>query len=686
MDPRCRIELLGGLSVRQGDRVITRFRMQKIGGLLAYLAYYADRPHPREMLIELLWPECDLDAGRNRLSMSLSSLRNQLEPPGVPAGTVIQADQISVQLNPAAITTGVADFEAARRAAAQAGSAAERVQALTRAAELYRGPLLPGHYEEWALSEQQRLAEASLQVLRELAADLERLGDLPRALETARAAVSADPLREESHRELMRLCAAAGEPEAALRQYRELERILAGELGSSPAPATRLISQQIALGRGDEQAERARAQQGGRRAVKHKAPAGVRDARLTHPPPPPPLASRLPLQLNRFFGRHAELERLTEMLAPGEPSAGGDGASEQVGPVPQHRTPHTENRLVTLTGPGGTGKTRLALEATGRLVEAFQGAVWFVPLGEVSDARRLPDAILEALRISRAASTESLDQAIAALSQRPTLQVLDNLEHLLDGGAAALVQDLLQQAPGLAVLSTSRQSLDLPGERESPVAPLPVPSIGEGLEPAALAGNESVQLFVDRAQAVRPDFQVTRRNAAAIAELCDRLEGIPLAIELAAARSQVLTPARMLSQILPSPARGREGGGVARRLDLLIGRRRGVAERHRTLRAALDWSYHLLSPELRHFFARLSVFRGGWTLEAAEAIADDPLTRVPRLRIVRNRTAWGVEWTPSMKLHQSPTRKPLSSPNPQSAIRNPQWMPLTPWPSSATAP
>src|SRR5207248_2230302 len=174
-------------------------------------------------------------------------------------------------------------------------------------------------------------------------------------------------------------------------------------------------------------------------------------------------------------------------------------------------------------------------------------------------------------------------------------------EQLVAGGAI-LVQELLARAPSLQCLVTSRQRLDVAGEREFPVQPLPRPGGAGDWTPEPLLAFESVQLFVDRAQAVKPDFQVTPANAAALAELCDRLEGIPLAVELAAARAQLLTPAQMLDQL-------------SRRFDFLVSRRRDVPERHRTLRGALDWSYQLLYPELQRFFARLSVLRGGWTLE-----------------------------------------------------------------------
>jgi DNA-binding SARP family transcriptional activator len=225
VDRRWRIELLGGLVAQREDRVVTRFQTQKTRSLLGYLAYRHHRSHPRDFLIELLWPECEARAGRNRLSQALSSLRHQFEPPGTPAGSVILATRTAVQLSPAAISTDVTEFDDLLRAAERVSSAVEQSQMLAEAVELYRGELLPGCFEEWIFPERERLAQADLQALRRLTRYFEQADDLPNALNYARRAVAAEPLCEEARQELIRLLAAAGQPEAALRQYLELERL-----------------------------------------------------------------------------------------------------------------------------------------------------------------------------------------------------------------------------------------------------------------------------------------------------------------------------------------------------------------------------------------------------------------------------------------------------------------------------
>jgi predicted ATPase len=316
-------------------------------------------------------------------------------------------------------------------------------------------------------------------------------------------------------------------------------------------------------------------------------------------------AGHLPLQFTRFFGREEEIARLRDLLLT------------------------DETRLVTLTGAGGTGKTRLALAAADRLRKAFEGALWFVPLQDLADAHLILDKTVEALRLPRSPHVGPMEQLVVFLSRQPSLLLLDNFEHLVSEGAI-LIQTLLERVETLQLVVTSRHRLDLVGEREFPVGPLPVPVESYELSverPAKTASSElstfnaqlstlaacpSVQLFVDRAQQVRPDFQVTQGNAAVVTELCERLEGIPLALELAAARAGVLTPAQMLAHL-------------EHRFDFLVSRQRDTAARHRTLRAAIDWSYRLLTPELQRFFARLSVFRGGWTLEAAQAVCEQPV-------------------------------------------------------------
>jgi predicted ATPase/DNA-binding SARP family transcriptional activator len=630
MDQPWQIELFGWLRATQGDRVVSRFRSRKAEALLAYLAYFRQRSHPRPQLVELLWPECDPSAGQERLSVELTSLRRQLEPPGVPNGAVLVATRTTVQLSPAACVSDVSLFEAALQAARQDENPAERARQLAAAAELYRGELLPGCFEEWILSERQRLAEELRQALHELVGLLEEAGDTPGALKWARRAVAADPLDEESHGRLIHLLLASGQIEAARAQYEQSEHLLLRELGSGLSPEIRGLIMDLSPSKDRPPCAPAGSRGKRRRrstvsphleplpAGPAASPGNEEGARIALPMHGPGGAARpsgnLPLRFTRFFGREREIARLCEMV--------GDFT--------------TETRLVTLTGPGGTGKTRLALQAAQRLRDAYPGGVWFVSLLDLTDPALIPDQMRLSLRLPQTPHGEALEQAVAFLSSQPSLMLLDNFEHLVEGGVET-VQKLLEQVEHLTVLVTSRRRLGLEGEREFPVAPLPVPGVQafrhsgvqEGVRAKdlplnartperlnALVGCPSVALFVDRAQAVQPDFQVTAHNAETVAGLCRRLEGLPLAIELAAARAGVLTAQQMLARI-------------EQRFELLVRRHRAADPRHRSLRAALDWSYQLLSPELQRFFSRLSIFRGGWIVEAVTVVCwEDQTTAV----------------------------------------------------------
>jgi len=236
-----KIEMLGRLRVVRGETEITRFRTAKTGTLLAYLGYYLRRSHPRDQLVDLFWPEEDESAGRHNLRNALSSLRQQLEPGPEWAGKVILADRFSVQLNPATVTTDVAEFEAAVRSSAQAVSDTERVLLLSEAVTLYRDELLPAAYEDWCLGERERLAGLYLGALRELMARMENAGDVDRAVDYARQALRADPLSEDLHIDLMHLLSVAGQLSAALRQYRQLETVLARELEEKPSPRAQAV-------------------------------------------------------------------------------------------------------------------------------------------------------------------------------------------------------------------------------------------------------------------------------------------------------------------------------------------------------------------------------------------------------------------------------------------------------------
>jgi predicted ATPase/DNA-binding CsgD family transcriptional regulator len=257
-----------------------------------------------------------------------------------------------------------------------------------------------------------------------------------------------------------------------------------------------------------------------------------------------------------------------------------------------------ETRLVTLTGPGGVGKTRLAVAAADALRDELGGQVWFVPIAPVRDADLVLPTVAQALGATEQNGEDWMGAIARVLNGRDTLVIVDNAEHVIDG--AARVAALVSRVPGLTLLFTSREALRIRGEREFPVAPLGTPS-------SDADGSPAVTLFIERARAVRPDFTVTNENATAVAEICRRLDGLPLAIELAAARTKVLAPQALLNRL-------------SHRLQLLTGGPRDLPTRQQTMRDALGWSYDLLQPVEKRLFQLMAVFSGGAGLDALEAL------------------------------------------------------------------
>ncbi|MBW3671017.1 MAG: tetratricopeptide repeat protein [Acidobacteria bacterium] len=293
------------------------------------------------------------------------------------------------------------------------------------------------------------------------------------------------------------------------------------------------------------------------------------------------VAHSLPASLTPLIGRESERVSIGELLA-----------RDQI-------------RLVVLTGPSGTGKTRLALQVAADLVSRFDGGVWFVPLAAVVDPERLPSAIAQSLGLKESGTRPMVEVLKERLRAKRTLLVLDNFEQIVEAGP--LVTDILAACPEVEVLVTSRATLHLSGEHDFPLLPLPLPDMLGPASPENISASPAVTLFMERARAARPDFVLTPDNARAVAEICARLDGLPLAIELAAARIRVLSPEVMRTRL-------------ENRLELLTGGPRDFPERQQTMRGAIAWSYDLLGEDERLLFRRSSVFVGGCTLEALGAV------------------------------------------------------------------
>ena len=374
------------------------------------------------------------------------------------------------------------------------------------------------------------------------------------------ALTAANTLHEPLHGRLMLALYRAGRQADALAAYQRAREVLDAELGLTPGAELRDLQEAI---------------------LRQEAHLGPPAPAATTPAGPPPVrpARRLPPRLTSFLGRDADLHRVSVLLGSA--------------------------RLVTVTGPGGVGKTSLALEAARRTADHVHDGVAFVRLGGVTDPVQVPQAVLAALEIRDVATATAEDQLLGHLRNRAVLLVLDNCEHLADA-CALLAEQLLESCPRVRLLATSREPLAARGEVQCAIDPLPVPPPTADM--AELIGSAAVRLFLDRASGVLPDFELGEENRSAVAEICRHLDGMPLAIELAAARVAAL----------PLDELARRMGD---RFALLTTGPRTAEARQRTLRATVDWSYRMLTDPERVLMQRLSVFRGNWRLDAVQAVA-----------------------------------------------------------------
>jgi predicted ATPase len=512
---------------------------QKRRALLAALLLEANHVVSRDRLIDALWGEDPPDTARNTIQVYISQLRKLL-PEGAletaPPGYRLVIEPESVDL-----------FEFVRlsqagRTALTTGDATRAADTLRAALALWRGPPLADlAWEPFAHGEIVRLEELRLAALEDrIDADLAlgRHGQLVGELERL---VAEQPLRERLRGQLMLALYRAGRQADALAVYQRARKTLVDELGIEPSDSLRKLERAIL----------------------------AHDPSLNAPQARPTTERRVPTQPTPLLGRERELAALADVVR------------------------RDDTHLITLTGIGGIGKSRLALELVRRLAPEFQDGPAVAILATLRDPALVPRAILEALEIPEVGQDPE-DVLLRALADSELLLLVDNFEQVLP--AAPTIARLLEAAPRLKVIVTSRAPLHIAAEREFPVPPL--------------ADDEAAELFIDRAQAANPEFALSEQNATAVAELCARLEGLPLAIELAAARTKILPPAALLSRL-------------GNRLELLTGGRRDAPRHQQTLRMTLDWSYDLLEPDVQRLFARLGAFAGGCTLASAEAVCSD---------------------------------------------------------------
>ena len=552
-----------------------------LGGLkprlvLAVLLVHRNAVVSVDRLCDVLWSEEQPPSAVATLQSHLSRLRRLIDRGDWPRATSrprLDARAPGYVLEVADDLVDAGRFEQRLRVAQELDADPEAACAEFDAAlALWRGPALAEFAsEEWARPEAARLEELHLAALEGRIEARLRSGQHHLVIGELEGLVAVHPLREQLWGHLMLAQHRSGRSAEALRSAQLLRRHLGDQLGLEPSSALRQLEADILA----EAPSLAWSDPSG--AAGALSGAGGAGAAGTSSPIPPRLV--LPVEVTSLISRERDLSLARALLEA--------------------------SRLVTLVGPGGVGKTRLAMRLTSELAGRFADDVCVVELGSVSDAPGVAAAVAAALDVQPGAERSVVESVVALLATRRLLLVLDNCEHVLEA-AGELVDRVLRWCPTVSVLATSRESLGVPAEVVWSVPPLPVPPAGDApLEAVAAAG--AVELFVARAQAVRPDFCLTEANKQAVAEVCIRLDGLPLALELAAARMQSMDVKDLAERL----------GG---RFRLLTASRRGVDPRHRTLHDVVAWSYELAGPAERVVFDRLSVFVSGFQLEQAEQV------------------------------------------------------------------
>lgn len=607
MTGHLRLHLLGQFQVLHHDKPVAGLTSPKIQALLAYLAVEIDQPQPRAFLAELLWPDRAPGVAQQNLRQSLARLQRALTPT-LDAPLLHVTRQALQWAGASDAWVDLARFQRALALTQQHAHASVQgcrhcCARLTEAVALYRGDFLEGlsvdspAFDEWTLFKREWLRNTALDMLDTLVKHAELQRDYPLAYQHAWRRLEIDPLLEAAHQQVMRALALAGRRGEALAQYEMLSRLLRDELGVEPTTATVHLYDAIrqqALGTPQPSAQPLRAP-------------GLRTALATH---------NLPRQHTRFVGRVEELQGIADRLA--DPNC----------------------HLLTLTGPGGVGKTRLAVQTGFEKTQAFADGVCFVSLAAVESAATLLPAVAAALQLplGRTGGDEQAlrQQLLYLLRARELLLILDNYEHLLPD--VGLVIDLLASAPRLKLLVTSRTPLNLRAEWLLEVEGLPFPATSWAENPAQYP---AMQLFQLAAERVSSTFAQAEQNSA-IAEICRLAGGAPLAIELAAARVREVAVGEIAVQ-------------MAHDLDFVATTMPDVPERQRSTRASFEYTWRLLTADEQACLQRLAVFRGGFEPAAAAHVTElDPilLDSLAEKALIRRTLVDGPAATVRYDLHE----------------------------------
>ncbi|MEJ2352409.1 MAG: BTAD domain-containing putative transcriptional regulator, partial [Anaerolineales bacterium] len=575
--PSIRVFLFGAPRVERDGEAI-HIPRRKSMALLAYLAA-TGQPHSRDALATMFWPENDQSTARANLRRELSRLKKALG--GVEFSTI--NEQVGFQRE-AGFYLDIEDYQTRLEDILEQipegnGTPGSRSMSicsveLSQAVAIYTGDFMAGfslpdspQFDEWQFFQSENLRRSLAEALQRLIRWLTIQGEYEGAIDPARRWLALDSLHEPAHRQLMELYAWSGQQAAALRQYQECVRIFEEELGLAPEEETTALYEAI-------------------RTKQFSVP----DSSTPQPDllpgdspalrPDRPARHNLPFQVGPFIGREEELADIKRLLLD----------------KPDHR-------LVTVLGPGGIGKTRLAIESARPIVDRFADGVYFAPMAPLNSAENIVFALAESIGFQFYEAENPKQQLLDYLRGKQMLLLVDNFEHLLEG--AELLAEILQATPNVKILVTSRERLGLTGETLYMIGGMPYP---QWTDSAEVLEYEAVKLLIQCVRMLHPDFEPGPEEASAIIRICQLVQGMPLALVLAAGWIEVLSFDEIAAEI-------------AKSLDFLETEMRDVPERQRSVRAVFDYSWKLLTEEQQRAFMKLCVFRGGFTRQAAQAVA-----------------------------------------------------------------
>jgi predicted ATPase/DNA-binding SARP family transcriptional activator len=557
--PRLEITLLGTPEIKIDGKVVKTDRRKAVG-LLAYLSV-SGKSYSRDHLAALLWPDYPQDSAYAYLRRTLWELNQMLGKGWI----ILDRDHLAIQSS-SEIWLDTVAFEQLSH------TDLTDITAMTEAVTLYRGDFLEGFsiidtapFEDWQFQQAEYFRRKFAGVLEKLVNTHSLQGEHSQALPYARRWLALDPLNETAHCAIMRLLAEMGDRTGAIRQYETCVHIVKNELGVPPQPETTKLYQDILQG---------------------EVRAAIPDDAVSLKTEESRLVSRLPAMPTPFIGRRVEIEQIKTLIQN-----------------PTHR-------LITLTGPGGTGKTRLSIQAATEVCEFFPDGVYFSSLATVPTVEGVLPALAKTLEFSFYRDERPRQQLLDFLREKRLMMVLDNFEHLME--ASDLVVEILANAPGIKLLITSRIRLNLQGEQLYLVGGMRSPEAGEAAawdDPEMQAKPFSaVQLFLERARRVQPNFMLTKANVKQVMEICHLVQGMPLALELAAAWLELLPPVDIAAEI-------------TRSLDFLETNQVDVPNRQRSIRAIFESSWKLLSEGEQVTLQRLCVFRGSFSRQAAQQVS-----------------------------------------------------------------